>query len=92
MRYYHFFIVEIIVESVNLIQMSQENRKLYHHDGEQLRIENYYHHDGEQLGFYENVHIKTQNKKKNVLVVFILHEMKICSKNTDESLDECRRV
>ena len=64
----------------------------YHHDGEQLRIENYYHYDGEQLGFYENVHIKTQNKKKDVLVIFILHEMKISSKNTDESLDECRRV
>ena len=38
----------------------------------QNRIENYYHHDGEQLGFYKKVHIKTQSKKKDVLVIFIL--------------------
>ena len=45
-RCYHFFIVEIIAKSVNLIQMSN-------------RIENDYQHDGEQLGFYKKVHIKT---------------------------------
>ena len=38
----------------------------------QNRIENYYQHDGEQLGFYKKVHIKTQSKKKDVLVIFIL--------------------
>ena len=27
-RCYHFFIAEVIVESVNLIQMSKQNRKL----------------------------------------------------------------
>ena len=32
----HFLIVKIINVSVNLIQMSKQNRKLYHHDGEQL--------------------------------------------------------
>ena len=63
MRCYHFFIVEIIVESVNLIQMSKQIRKLYHHDGE-------------QLGFYKKVHIKTKIKKKAVPVIFILQETK----------------
>ena len=32
----HFLIVKIINVSVNLIQMSKQNRKLYHHDGEQF--------------------------------------------------------
>ena len=36
MRCYHFFILEIIVESVNLMRMSKQNKKLYHHVGEQL--------------------------------------------------------
>ena len=44
MRYYHFFRVETIAESVNLIRC-------------QNRIENCYHHDGEQLGFYKKVYI-----------------------------------
>ena len=56
-----FFIVEIVNESVNLIQMLKQNR-------------NYYHHDGEQLGFYKEEHIKTQSKKKDVLVIFALQE------------------
>ena len=34
-----------------------------------VKIENYYHHDGEQLGFYKKVDIKTQSKKKDVLVI-----------------------
>ena len=50
MRCYHFFIFEIIVERVNLMQMS---------------IENYYHHDGEQLGFHKKVHIKTSYIARN---------------------------
>ena len=37
-----------------------------------VKIENYNHHDGEQLLFYKKVHIKTQSKKKDVLVIFIL--------------------
>ena len=41
-----------------------------------VKIENYYHCDEEQLGFYKNVHIKTQGKKKDVLVIFILQETK----------------
>ena len=40
----------------------------------QNRIENYYHHDREQLGFYEKEYIKTQSKKKDVLVIFALQE------------------
>ena len=40
MRHCHFFIVEIIAESVNLMQMLKQNR-------------NYYHHDEKQLGFYK---------------------------------------
>ena len=39
----NFFIVEIINESVNLIQI-------------QNRIGDYYHQDEEQLGFYKKVH------------------------------------
>ena len=31
-----------------------------------VKIENCYHHDGEQLGFYKNIPIKTQSKKKGV--------------------------
>ena len=42
---YHFFIVEIIVESVNLIQKTTALNSDYIC---QNRIENYYHHDGEQ--------------------------------------------
>ena len=63
---YHFFIVEIIVESVNWRRC-------------QNITENYYYHDGEQLGFDKKAHIKTQNKKKkkkNVLVIFMLQETK----------------
>ena len=41
-----------------------------------VKIENYYHQDGEKLGFYKKVNIKTQSKKKNVLVIFILQETK----------------
>ena len=42
-----------------------------------VKIENYNHHDGEQLLFFKKVHIKTQCKKKDVLVIFILlQEMK----------------
>ena len=40
-----------------------------------VKIGNYY-HDGKELGFYEKVHIKTQSWKKDVLVIFILQEMK----------------
>ena len=51
--------VGFINERVNLIQMSNYNRKLYHHDGE-------------QLGFYKKAHMKTQSKKKDVLVIFFI--------------------
>ena len=43
-----------------------------------VKIENYAHHDGEQLLFIKKVyfkkklHIKTQSKRKDVLVIFIL--------------------
>ena len=37
-----------------------------------VKIENYNHHDEEQLFFYKKVHIKTQSKKKDVLVIFII--------------------
>ena len=36
-----------------------------------VKIENYYYHDGEQLG----LHIRTQSKKKDVLVIFILMQV-----------------
>ena len=67
MRCYNFFIVEIIVE-----------RCKFDTDCTDVKIENYYHHDGEQLLFNKIVHIKTQSKKKDVLVIFILlQEMKL---------------
>ena len=46
--------------------------------GTDIKIENYInHHDGEQLSFYKEVqYIKTQSKKKDVLVIFILQETK----------------
>ena len=50
MRCHHFILVEIIVESVNLIDTD-------------VKVINYYHHDGEQLGFVRNAHIKTHSKK-----------------------------
>ena len=37
-----------------------------------VKIENHNHHDGEQLLFYKKVHIKTQSKKKDVFVIFML--------------------
>ena len=40
-----------------------------------VKIENYYHHDEEQLVFYK-VHVKTQSKKKDVLVILLLQETK----------------
>ena len=43
MRSYYFFIIEIVVESANLMQMS--------------KIENYDQHDGEQLLFSKKVYI-----------------------------------
>ena len=46
-RCYHSFIVEIVVESVNLTQ--------------NVKIENYNHHDGEQLLFLKN--FKNNKKK-----------------------------
>ena len=55
---YHFFIVEIIVESVNLTQMSKQKIII-------TMMENNYF-------FLKKVHIKTQSKKKDVLVNFIL--------------------
>ena len=60
-RCYHYFIVDIIVECVNLIQMA----KLYHHDGEQLDF------------YKKKEHIETQSKQKDVLVIFTLQETKI---------------
>ena len=45
----------------------------------QNRIENYYHYDGEQLGFAKKVHIKSQSKKKDILVIIILQERKNCN-------------
>ena len=52
------FIVEIIVESVNLIQISKYKVII-------TMMENNYF-------FIKKVHIKTQTKKKDVLVIFIL--------------------
>ena len=45
-----------------------------------VKIENYNHHDGEQLLFYEKVNIKTQSKKKDILVVFIFIALYYCKK------------
>ena len=62
MRCYHLFIVEITVESVNLIHMSKQNRKLFRHDGE-------------QLGFYKKVHQNTE-QKEGCSLIFVLQETK----------------
>ena len=40
------------------------------------RIENYYHQNGEQSCFYKKVHIKTKSKRNDVLVIFVLQQMK----------------
>ena len=37
-----------------------------------VKTENYCDCNGEQLGFYKKVYTKTQSKKNNVLVIFIL--------------------
>ena len=51
MKSYYFFIIEIVVESANLIQMS--------------KIENYYPHDGEQLLFSKkNIYIYQNTEQK----------------------------
>ena len=61
--------------------------------GTDVKTENYYHHYEEQLNFYEKVHIKTQGKKKGVLVNFMLQEAKnsnLLDKNcTQENVREC---
>ena len=49
-----------------------------------VKIENYNHHDGEQLLFYKQVRIKTQCKKKDVLVIFILLQEMMNSKLFDK--------
>ena len=58
-RYYHFFIVKIIAESVGSLQMSKQNRKVL------------YYHDEEQLTFYQKVHMcgsfrRAPPKMKNI--------------------------
>ena len=63
MRRYHFLIVEIIVESVNLDTDVKTEKNLFCP------------HDGEQLDFCKKVNLKTQGKK-DVLVNFILQETK----------------
>ena len=79
-RCYHFFIVEIIVESVNLIKMLKQNIIFFHHEAQQLRFYIKYHegeqlrfyikyHEGKQLRFYIKVQLKTQSKKQDVLVI-----------------------
>ena len=40
----------------------------------QNRVANYYHYDRGQLDFYKKIHIKTQSKKKDVLLIFTLQE------------------
>ena len=60
--------------------------------GIDVKIENYYHHDGEHLGFYKKVNIKTQSKKKDVLVIFILQETKnsnLFNKNCTQENAKC---
>ena len=61
--------------------------------GTDIEIEIYYHHDGEQVGFYmKKVCIKTQSKKKYVLVIFILQETKnsnLFDKNCTQENAKC---
>ena len=64
-RYYHFFIVEIVVESVNLTQMSKQKIII-------TMMENNYFSLKKFTLFWKKVHIKTQKKKKDVLAIFIL--------------------
>ena len=54
MRCYLFFIVEIIVGKVNLIDVKIESY--------------YYHHDGEQLGFYKKITYQNTEQKERPLV------------------------
>ena len=53
MRCYNSFLVEIIVESVNLIT--------------DVKIENYYHYDEELLGFYQKKYISKHRAKCFIL-------------------------
>ena len=56
------------------------------------KIENHYQDDGQQLGFYEKIHIKTQSKKNDVLVIFILQETKnfnLFDKNCNQENVKC---
>ena len=54
MRCYLFFIVEIIVGKVNLIDVKIESY--------------YYNHDGEQLGFYKKIKYQNTEQKERPLV------------------------
>ena len=44
-----------------------------------------FHYDEKQLGFYKKVHIKTQGKKKDVLVIFILLQKNKNSSSFDKN-------
>ena len=52
MRGYHYFIVEIIVESVST----------------DVKLENYYDHEGEQLGFYIKKYISKHRAKRTMFL------------------------
>ena len=50
----------------------------------------YNHHDEKQLLFYKKVQIKTQNKKKDVLVIFmLLKETNLFDKNCTRENAKC---
>ena len=59
---------------------------------EDVKIENYYHHDGEQLHFYKKIHIKTQSKKNDAFVIFILLQETKYSKLFDKNCTRERQM
>ena len=72
-RYYHFFIVEVIVESVNLIQMSKWNRKLLSTWWRTIRFlqKSTYENTGQKEGCSCNFILQvneTKNKKQWILI------------------------
>ena len=67
MRCYHFFIFEVIAESVNLIHSLITDVKT-----EQKIISPWW----RTITFLKNLHQNTQRKKKDVLVIILLQETK----------------
>ena len=77
-RCYHISIVKIIAENVSLMQMSKQNRKVLHHDGEQLT-------------FYQKVlHIKTHRlRKEECFCIYIAINSNLLDENCTQDKVKC---